>query len=473
MSSATLPAQPIEFGRAPLIVIGAGPTGTAALFHAALEGLGAIGLEAGETPLADVHRYQRQLTLLSPSAHYEVAGIPLDSRSPSAVTREEVLSYYARLIRFGRLDIRCRHRCVGLEPQGGEVLVRVEAPEGAGIWRAENVLVTTWFRARQPPASWFRWGLTVLTSVEEPSRLAGRRVVLLGGGVSACEQAVALMHAGQPVTVVARGKLSPAFANDAIEEMVEATGSRLIEGAEDLAVEPRGVVFRLAGQPACEVIPCDVVVACLGRELCPDTAYLLTRAGVVASRDLAAIESAIERFRTGPRVPGAIGRMVAEWPDFWEQLVDGSRGIRIAGGGLHIGGGGAGVHGSIFLSYLAIQAILRRPFPESLAPPLPAAIWKARLPEFASEVRRWFDRARGFRFDLVADVCPLAIRSWTRIGCCHRSTSPCHARAATCCRASISIARAWPRSCGSPTGPGRCGRCCREPISTPPTSCHG
>lgn len=408
--------QPIEFGRTPLIVVGAGPTGTAALFYAALEGLKAIGLEAGETPLADVHRYQRQLTLLSPSAHYEVANIPLDSRNPSAVTREEVLSYYARLIRFGRLNIRCRHRCVDLEQQENEVLVRVETPEGVGYWRAENVLVTTWFRTRLPPKRWLRSGLTVLTSIEEPSRLAGRRVVIVGGGLSAYEQAVALMHTGQLVTAVARGKLHSAFKSNAVGEMVEATGSRLIEDAADIDVEPRGLVFRSARRQPCEVIPCDVVVGCLGRELCPTTASLLTKAGVVTSRDLVAIESAIKRFLAEYRAPGAIERTLADWPDFWEQLVQGSRGIRVAGGGLHIGGGGGGVQASIFLAYLAIQAILRRPFPESLAPPLPAAIWKTRIAGFANEVRHWFDRARRFRFDLIADVCPLAIRSWTRNG---------------------------------------------------------
>lgn len=408
--------QPTEFGRASLIVIGAGPIGTAALFHAALEGIDAIGLEAGETPLADVHRYQRQVTLLSPSAHYEVANIPLDSRSPSAVTREEVLSYFARLIRFGRLNIRCRHRCVDLEPQGSEVLVRVETPKGIGHWRAENVLVTSWFRPRHPPESWLRSGLTVLANIEEPSRLAGRRVVIVGGGISAYEQAVALMHTGQTITVIARGKLHPAFWSDVVEEMVEATGSRLIKDAADIDVEPRGLVFRSARQQPSEVIPCDVVVGCLGRELCPITASLLTRAGVVTSRDLTAMELAINRFHAEYGSPGNIERTLAEWPDFWSQLVHGSRGIRVAGGGLHIGAGGGGVQPSIFLAYLAIQAILQRPFPESLKPPLPATIWKTSNVGFANEVRRWFDQARGFRFDLVADICPLAIRSWTRIG---------------------------------------------------------
>lgn len=406
---------PTEFGHVDLVVIGAGPTGIAALFFAALEGMSAMGLEAGPMPLSDIHEYPAGLTLLSPAEHYEVAGIPLDCRSADEITREDLLSYYSRLIRFGDINVRCQHRCMGLRRQGDTVVVEVETPHGRGSWSARQVLVTTWFRRRRPPISWQRGGLPVISSIGEPSRLTGKRVTIVGGGISAYEQAMALMQLGHQVTVVARADPHRFFGSDAARALVEATESRLLSRAVVAAVGPDGITVA-SGDAWTETIPSDVVVACLGRELCPETMSMLVSAQVITRGDVASLEAALAGC--GQRVAEeSKWEVAARWPDFRRQLLQGVANVHLAGGGLHIGGAGAGIQFSILTSRLAVHSMKHGACPPSLDSPLPVALLRlATAPGLVAEVERWCDSVRGYRYELVAEVCPLAIRAWSRIG---------------------------------------------------------
>jgi hypothetical protein len=117
--------------------------------------------------------------------------------------------------------------------------------------------------------------------------------------------------------------------------------------------------------------------------------------------------------------PGAREReqVVARWPDLWRQLTRGVNGVHLAGGGLHVGGGGAGVQTSILTARLAVDAMLGRPLPPAVTSPLAAALYRLNTRGTpVSEIEAWFDRARGWRGRLAADVCPLAVRSWSRCG---------------------------------------------------------
>src|SRR5712671_1053884 len=107
-----------------LVVVGGGPTGIAALFEARRQGIEAVGLEAGPGPTTSIREYLNGLVLISRPTDYEIAGIPLDTRDPNQLTREEVLHYLGRVINYGGLDLRFHARALAMVPQEGRVLVR-------------------------------------------------------------------------------------------------------------------------------------------------------------------------------------------------------------------------------------------------------------------------------------------------------------------------------------------------------------
>src|SRR5258708_8306297 len=127
-----------EPAEVPLVVVGGGPTGIAALFQARLEGIEAVGLEAGPGPTTSVREYLNGLVLISRPTDYEIAGIPLDTRDPNQLTREEVLHYLGRVINYGDLDLRFHVPAQELADRDGRVLVRTPG----GDWLADQVGVT-------------------------------------------------------------------------------------------------------------------------------------------------------------------------------------------------------------------------------------------------------------------------------------------------------------------------------------------
>src|SRR5882762_6503106 len=126
--STTAPAE------VPLVVVGGGPTGIAALFEARRQGIEAVGLEAGPGPTTSIREYLNGLVLISRPTDYEIAGLPLDTRDPNQLTREEVLHYLGRVINYGGLDLRLAAPARELVPQDGWVLVRTPR----GDWLARD-----------------------------------------------------------------------------------------------------------------------------------------------------------------------------------------------------------------------------------------------------------------------------------------------------------------------------------------------
>src|SRR5437879_868949 len=208
----------------PLVVVGGGPTGIAALFEARRQGIEAVGLEAGPGPTPSIREYLNGLVLISRPTDSAIAGIPLDTRDPNQLTREEVLHYLGRVINYGGLDLRFHAPARELVAQDGRVLVRTPA----GDWLARHVIVTAWYRRRRPPPSLVNpaSGVEVIETLHDPVAVAGRRPVIVGGGMSAFEHATAVMMHGQPVAIVARHRLPGAFRTPHFETLVRDTGSR-------------------------------------------------------------------------------------------------------------------------------------------------------------------------------------------------------------------------------------------------------
>jgi thioredoxin reductase len=397
-----------ELGSVDLLVIGGGPVGLAALWFAALRGLKALAIEAGPAPLHHIRSYMDGLVMISPAAHYEIPGIPLDCRDAGQLTREDILYYYGRVINLGQLDIRCDCRCISLTPRQDDVEVGVAWHDSLGHFKAKDVLVSAWYRPRQlfTPSEAERAGVRVLSSLQDVLQTSGQRCLVVGGGFSAYEHACALMRAGQAITVVMRGNRSHSFASAEVQSLVAATGSEIIERVTGVALRPGGLRLTQAGN-ATRWIGCDVIVACLGQVFNADIGHLLRHAGVLTADEIRQLETAVTPDALVRRNPTAEKRTLLQEairmrPDLWPHLFEGRRHIRLVGGALHIGGSQAGVSISIRTARLAVDAICGQRPPSGLWRPLAECLAAPDGLDLPPPV------------DVTAHLRPIAVRSWSR-----------------------------------------------------------
>jgi thioredoxin reductase (NADPH) len=404
-----VPSTP-ALAEVPLVVVGGGPTGIAALFEARRQGIEAVGLEAGPGPTTSIREYLNGLVLISRPTDYEIAGLPLDTRDPNQLTREEVLHYLGRVINYGGLDLRLAAPARELVRQDGRVLVRTPS----GDWLARDVVVTAWYRRRRRPPSLVNpaSGVEVIETLHDPVAVAGRRPLIVGGGMSAFEHATAVMMYGQSVTIVARHPLPGAFRTPHFETLLRDTGSRVVEDAKDVGLGDGGLAYR--GGDGAGFVPGDVLIPCLGHEVDPDVLAMLLAAGVVTEAEIAQVMASPTpdtMIRHGRSVPEAIQAALGAWPDFRTRLLGGVNGIRLAGGGLHIGGAHSGVRVSINTAVLAVRDIAGQPPPDYMAAgPLPLAL--ARWVQLPPPEAPW---------DLLAAIRPIRIAAWTRTNMAMRS----------------------------------------------------
>lgn len=402
-----------------LAVVGGGPTGIAALFEAGRAGLEAVGLEAGPGPTTSIREYLNGLVLISRPTDYEIGGVPLDTRDPNQLTREEVLHYLGRIINLGDLHLRVRSPVRELVPEGD--LVRVRTP-GRDLL-ARNVIVAAWYRRRRTPPALVdpATGVETIEILHDPVAVAGRRCAIVGGGMSAFEHATAVMMHGQPVSIVARHPLPAAFRTPHFATLIRDTASRIYEAASDLTLVEGGLRFRDADRDEYAFVACDALIPCLGHEVDPDVLAVLRRAGVVTHAEIAQVMSSPTpdtMIRHGRSVPEAIQAALAAWPDFRTRLLGGVHGIRLAGGGLHIGGAHSGVRVSIHTAEVAVRDIAGEPVPGHMATgPLPVAL--ARWVQLPPPEAPW---------DLVALLRPIRIAAWTRTNMAMRSRDSFEAR---------------------------------------------
>jgi thioredoxin reductase len=405
-------------GRTKLLVIGAGPTGVAALWFARRRGLDAVGLDAGPAPLDVIRGYPDNLVSLSTSREWEIDGLPVDCRAPNEVTREDLLSYYSRVLAYGQLRVRCRARVVDIRPLPSGCRVIVETPEGRGYWRADRVVVTSWYRRR--PIDVGAGSARILQGVREASELAGEKIVILGGGLSGLEQADTLMRAGLRVALVSKDS-GPALPG-ALGVLFRVSGSSVISGVTDVKVVGSHLVARSAGGDT-QRLPCTVIVNCTGHEIDTSMLELLARNGLLTREERRQLETAElsgALIRRGLSPGEALRAAAAQRPDLSDALWQGRRGIHFVGGVHHVAGPHAGVVNSIWTAEWAVQAIAgERPRIEGKHLPL----WFPGPEGTNLLLRRRYERGLTWSAHLAA-VHPVVIPSWARSGRIGRKESP-------------------------------------------------
>nr|WP_218889801.1 NAD(P)/FAD-dependent oxidoreductase [Saccharopolyspora hordei] len=286
------------------MIVGAGPTGLFAAYYAGFRGLSVALVDALPEPGG-------QVTAMYPEKMiFDVAGFPeVRGRDLVAALVEQADQYSPRYL-LGR-------HAVELSDVDGGLLVGFG--DGDAL-RARAVLITAGigeFSPRPLPAGGDWLGRGVVHFIPELSEHSGRDVVVVGGGDSAFDWALALHPLARSVSLVHRR--TRFRAHPGLVSKVEDLGVPLITPAE--VVEVRGddagvheVEVDVAGQR--RVLPAQTVVAALGftadlgpiegwglelekRSIVVDTTMRTSRPRVYAAGDVAAYPGKVKLIATG------------------------------------------------------------------------------------------------------------------------------------------------------------------------------
>ncbi|MEB3366069.1 NAD(P)/FAD-dependent oxidoreductase [Saccharopolyspora mangrovi] len=287
-----------------LLVVGAGPTGLFAAYYAGFRGMSVALVDALPEPGG-------QVTAMYPEKMiFDVAGFP------EVRGRDLIDSLVKQADQYDPHYLLDRH-AVTLSDVDGGLLVDVGAGEQV---RAGAVLVTAGigeFSPRPLPAGEEWTGRGVVHFIPELAAHAGRDVVVVGGGDSAFDWALALHPVARSVTLVHRRSRFRAHAG--LVSKVEELGVPLIVPAE--VAEIRGgadglteVEIDVEGRR--RVLPAQTVVAALGftadlgpiegwglelekRSILVDTTMRTSRERVYAAGDVAAYPGKVKLIATG------------------------------------------------------------------------------------------------------------------------------------------------------------------------------
>ncbi|MEV6846153.1 FAD-dependent oxidoreductase [Actinoplanes sp. NPDC051411] len=172
-----------------IVVIGGGQAGLSAGYHLKRRGLDFVILDAGATPGgAWSHRWE-SLRMATVNGIFDLPGLPKPPLDPAEPSRTAIPRYFADFEAANRLPIR-RPVTVSAVRNAGRRLV-VES--SAGEWIADAIInaTGTWtnpVRPHYPGQETFR-GLQLHTrDYVSLDQFAGRRVAVVGGGISAVQQ---------------------------------------------------------------------------------------------------------------------------------------------------------------------------------------------------------------------------------------------------------------------------------------------
>lgn len=243
-------------------IIGAGPTGLFAAYYAGFRGLATMVIDALPEPGGQVTAMYPEKLIFDVGGFPQIRGRDLVS---NLVTQAAAFSPQYRLgVQAASLAYQDGLPVLGLA--GGEQV------------RCGAVLITGGmgsFTPRPLPAAADFAGAGIIFFVPDPAVLAGRHVVIVGGGDSAFDWALALAEVAASVTLVHRRDKFRAHAATVaqvrelpVRIVVNSQVTKILGGERVESIELNGE----------EIVPADVVVAALGftADLGPLTQWGLT-----------------------------------------------------------------------------------------------------------------------------------------------------------------------------------------------------
>lgn len=236
--------------RETVLIVGAGPIGLACAISAKRRGLDPLVVDQGSIAHSIV-RYPVGMVFFTTPERLEIGGHPMVA-SGAKPTREDALMYYRGVARSDEIRVRPHHRLLAAERRTEGIVCRLRntlSGESSEIECVRLVLATGYFehpnRLEVPGENLPH----VSHYPEEPHRLGGLSVVIIGAKNSAIEQALGAYRAGARVTVVHRRAelkptikywLRPDFDNRVKAGEIAVRWNTVVETIEPGAVVTRG-----------------------------------------------------------------------------------------------------------------------------------------------------------------------------------------------------------------------------------------
>jgi thioredoxin reductase (NADPH) len=253
-----LPAKRAADDTLDLIIVGAGPAGIAASLEATRAGLRFRTCEQDSLGGTVAH-YPRGKIVMTEPAHLPLYG-KMDFRS---VSKEELIKVWSGVIEKTGVKISFGERVISVEKTATGFLVKTNG----GVFKSRNLLLAIGRRGspRQlgvPGEDRAKVGYSLV----DPDEYHGKRVLVVGGGDSALEAAIALANTRKVQTTLSyRGS---AFSRarranrEAVERLAQSGALELILESEVIEIGDDKVVLSTGGKQ--EDLPNDAVIVSAG-----------------------------------------------------------------------------------------------------------------------------------------------------------------------------------------------------------------
>ncbi|MEV6305615.1 FAD-dependent oxidoreductase [Actinoplanes sp. NPDC051861] len=173
---------------ATVVVIGAGQSGLSAGYHLKRRGLDFVILDAAPAPGGAWRERWESLRMATVNGIFDLPGFPKPPLDPAEPSRTAVPRYFAAFEEDAALPILRPVRVTSVREHDGGLLVE----SGSGSWATEAVInaTGTWDNPVRPgyPGQDTFTGLQLHTrDYVSADQLAGKRVAVVGGGISALQ----------------------------------------------------------------------------------------------------------------------------------------------------------------------------------------------------------------------------------------------------------------------------------------------
>ncbi|MEZ4400700.1 MAG: NAD(P)-binding domain-containing protein [Kofleriaceae bacterium] len=229
-------------GMVDVAIVGSGPAGLSAALTCIQRGLSYVVLEKEQAIASTITRYPKgKLVMAEPYDTRNLSLLPVFDSS-----KEQLVSIWRELLERTGLRINQGEAVEAVQRLGdGSFDVRTTV---AG-YRAQRVILATGTRGKPRTLQVPGENLPkVVNLLEDPDEWRGRDVLVVGGGDSAVEAAVALADAGARVIISYRGKSFNRAAprnKQTIESYAAQQRLKTKYGSQVVAFEPEGVVLQL------------------------------------------------------------------------------------------------------------------------------------------------------------------------------------------------------------------------------------
>ncbi|HSN25858.1 MAG TPA: NAD(P)-binding domain-containing protein, partial [Kofleriaceae bacterium] len=224
-------------------IVGSGPGGLSAALSCIQKGLSYVVLEKEQDVASTIARYPKgKLVMAEPYDTANVSLLPVFDSS-----KEQLIPIWKELLERVRLRINMGESVETVKPQGDGTF---EVKTTVNAYRAQRVVLSIGTRGKPRTLQVPGENLPkVFSLLDDPDEWRGRNVLVVGGGDSAAEAALALADAGAKVMVSYRGKGFNRCApknKSTIERYASEGRIKVKLGSQVLQFEPDSVALALA-----------------------------------------------------------------------------------------------------------------------------------------------------------------------------------------------------------------------------------